>query len=124
MARQAFSNMPVPEFNRLLKGRFFQALQVKWQRKLGAPKPEESFQDLYDRARLMEQYEKQYSDTVTVRSEGQVQKPKPPTRNPGPAVVKPKSQTQPPSDPKYHYKSVDPFTTPPGGGFKRKFACN
>ena len=51
MARQAFSNMPEAEFNRLLKGRFFQALQVKWQRKLGAPKPEESFQDLYDRAR-------------------------------------------------------------------------
>ena len=30
MARRAFSNMPEVEFNRLLKGRFFQALQVKW----------------------------------------------------------------------------------------------
>ena len=34
---------------------------MKWQRKLGAPKPEETFYDLYDRARLLESREKQYS---------------------------------------------------------------
>ena len=49
------------ELDRLLKGRFFQALNVKWQRKLGAPKPDESFYALYDRARALESREKQYS---------------------------------------------------------------
>ena len=65
---------------------------MKWQ-KPGAPKPEESFQDLYDRARLLEQYEKQYSDTVAVHTERQAQKPKPAAaKNPGPVGVKPKGQ--------------------------------
>ena len=52
MVRRAFPTVREDEFNRLLKGRFFQVLHVKWQRKIGAPKPEESFQDLYNRARL------------------------------------------------------------------------
>ena len=52
-----------------MKGRFYQALHVKWQRKLGAPKPGESFHELYDRARMLEQYEKQYSASVQAQSE-------------------------------------------------------
>ena len=43
----------------MLKGRFYQALLPKWQRKLGAPKLE-SFTELYDQARMLEQHEKQY----------------------------------------------------------------
>ena len=61
------------------------------------PQSEESFQDLYDRARLMEQYEKQHSDTVAVRNESQIYKPKQPTKSPGPGRAKPKGQTQPPA---------------------------
>ena len=121
MARRAISNMPEPEYNRLLKERFFQAPQVKWQRKLGAPKPEESFQDLYDRARLMEQYEKQYSDTVAVRNESQIQKPKQPTKNPGPGGMKPKSQTQPPATPS---TTASPAPSPQPSGFKKKYSCH
>ena len=45
---KAFPSIQGREFDRLLKGRFFQALHVKWQRKIGAPKPSETFQELYD----------------------------------------------------------------------------
>lgn len=34
----------------LIKGQFFQALLVKWQRKLEAPKPDETFHELYNHA--------------------------------------------------------------------------
>ena len=51
LARKAFPSTTGKEFDRLLKGRFFQALHTKWQRKLGAPKPGELFSELYDRAR-------------------------------------------------------------------------
>ena len=61
LGRRAFPLMKGKELDRLLKGRFYQALFVKWQRKLGAPKPEESFYALYDRARMLETHEKQYS---------------------------------------------------------------
>ena len=122
MARRAFSNMPEAEFNRLLKGRFFQALQVKWQRKLGAPKPDESFQDLYDRARLLEQYEKQYSDTVAVRNESQVPKPNPATRNRGPVAAKPKSQAQPQVSSATTASSTLP-QRPSDGVSKKQFTC-
>ena len=37
--RKAFPQMNEKELDRLLKGRFFQALNSKWQRKLAAPKP-------------------------------------------------------------------------------------
>ncbi len=43
------------ELDNLLKGRFFQALLPKWQRKLGAPRLGESFNALYERARTTEQ---------------------------------------------------------------------
>lgn len=71
----------------------------------------------------MEQYEKQYSDTVAVRNESQIQKPKQPTKSPGPIGVKPKSQTQPPVTQSTAVSSTPP-QQPSGGGPKRKFACN
>ena len=37
LARKAFPMLGEKELDRMLKGRFFQALQSKWQRKLGAP---------------------------------------------------------------------------------------
>ena len=42
------------EFDRILKGCLFQALLPKWQQKLGAPKPEETFSEVYDKARMLE----------------------------------------------------------------------
>ena len=59
---------------RLLKGRFFQALHVNWQGKLGAPKTDESFKDLYDIVRILEQHEKQYAESAANRSGGESQK--------------------------------------------------
>ncbi len=55
LGRKAFPSSQGCEFDRLLKGRFFQALHVKWQRKLGAPKTGETFLELYDRARVLQQ---------------------------------------------------------------------
>ena len=46
LGRKAFPSIVGKDFDRLLKGRFYQALQVRWQRKLGATKPDESFHDL------------------------------------------------------------------------------
>ena len=48
---------------------FFQAIHVKWQRKLGAPKPGETFQELFDRARVLEQHEKQYAESAASRGD-------------------------------------------------------
>jgi len=67
LANKAFPSTPAKDFNRILKGRFFQALHVQWQRKLGAPKPNESFKELYDRARILEQHEKQYAASAAAR---------------------------------------------------------
>ena len=53
----------------MLKGQFFQALHVKWQRKLGAPKPQETFASCYDRARTLEQHEKQYAASAASKSD-------------------------------------------------------
>lgn len=68
LGRKAFPSITGKDFDRLLKGRFYQALLVKWQRKLGAPKAEESFHDLYTRARLLEEYEKQYTASAESRN--------------------------------------------------------
>ncbi len=53
----------------MLKGRFFQALHVKWQRRLGAPKTSETFQELYDRARVIERHERQYTESAASRGD-------------------------------------------------------
>ena len=68
LGRKAFPSITGKDFDRLLKGRFYQALLVKWQRKLGPPKPDESFHDLYTRARLVEEYEKQYAASAESRN--------------------------------------------------------
>ena len=54
VAKRAF---PTKDLDRLLKGRYFQALGTRWQRKLGAPKPDESFDELFNRARVVERRE-------------------------------------------------------------------
>ena len=55
------------EFDRMLKRRFFQSLLPKWQRKLGAPKLDESFTALYDRARMLEMHDQQYTAAAQAR---------------------------------------------------------
>ena len=74
LGRKAFPTIVGKDFDRLLKGRFFQALLVKWQKKLGAPKPDETFHQLYDRARMLEQFEKQYEFSAQTQSEYNKQK--------------------------------------------------
>ena len=59
LARKAFPESGAKEFDRMLKGQFYQALLPKWQRKLGAPKTDESFEDLYARARTVERHNQQ-----------------------------------------------------------------
>ena len=54
LAKRAFPMLKGKDFDRLAKGRFFQALLPCWQRKLGAPKPDESFDELFNRARTTE----------------------------------------------------------------------
>ena len=43
---------------------------MKWQRKLGSPKPAETFYKLYDCARMLEQHEKQYAVSVAAHPDG------------------------------------------------------
>ena len=67
LGRKAFPSIAGKDFDRLLKGRFYQALMVKWQRKLGPPKPEETFHDLLARARMLEECEKQFAASANAR---------------------------------------------------------
>ena len=69
LARKAFPGITGDDFDRLLKGRFYQALLPRWQQKLGAPKTSESFNDLYDRARTLERHDKQIKASMALRSE-------------------------------------------------------
>ena len=62
LAKRAFPTITGKDFDRLLKGRFFQALLPCWQRKLGAPKPDESFDELFARAHTTERREEQHSN--------------------------------------------------------------
>ena len=80
LARRAFPEAS-QEFDRLVKGRFFQALLPKWQRKLGAPRATESFSDLYDRARTLERHDKQFSASATARGDGKSKGTKPTPSN-------------------------------------------
>ena len=50
LGHRTFPSVKGRDLDRLLKGRFFQALLPQWQRKLGALKMEETFQELYNRA--------------------------------------------------------------------------
>ena len=57
LAKRALPGLTGKDLDRLLKGRFFQALLPKWQRKLGAPRTNESFDELFNRARTTERHE-------------------------------------------------------------------
>ena len=61
LGRKAFLRSGPKEFDRMLKGRFYQALLPKWQRKLGAPKTTESFEELYARTRTVERHNQQFN---------------------------------------------------------------
>ena len=67
LGHKAFPSLEGRDFDRMLKGRFFQALHTRWQRKLGAPRPEETFPQLFERARMFEQHEKQFTETAATR---------------------------------------------------------
>ena len=69
LARVAFPSIVGKEYDCLLKGSFFNGLLPKWQRKLGAPKPKESFEELYDRARTLERHDQQYSQFTVERKD-------------------------------------------------------
>ena len=71
LSGKAFPSLGSKERDRLLKGRFFQALLPKWQRKLGAPKVGESFNELYERARTCERHDKQYQSAYNQRAKDQ-----------------------------------------------------
>ena len=74
LGRKAFPNADSKEFDRMLKGRFFQALHPKWQRKVGAPKTSETFNELYDRARTVE---KQISASAAAQGDSKASTDKP-----------------------------------------------
>ena len=71
LAKRAFPTITGTEFDRLLKGHFFQALLPRWQRKLGAPRTEKSFDELFARARTTERREEQYSAVAGDRNDAQ-----------------------------------------------------
>ena len=74
LARKAFPMLGEKELDRMLKGRFFQALQSKWQRKLGASKVGESFSDLYDRARTAERHDQHFQTSRESQGSSQSRK--------------------------------------------------
>ena len=74
LGRKAFPSTEGKELDRLLKGRFYQALHPKWQRRLNAPRTDETFEQLFERARTLEQHEKQFSVSAAVRNEAQAKK--------------------------------------------------
>ena len=69
LARKAFPSMEGKEFDRMLKGRFYQALHPRWQWKLNVPKPDETFGQLFERARMLEQHEKQFTASAASRGD-------------------------------------------------------
>ena len=77
LARKAFPSMEGKDFDRMLKGRFYQALHPRWQRKLNAPKPDETFGQLFERARMLEQHEKQFTASAAGCGETTAKKVRP-----------------------------------------------
>ena len=77
LGRKAFPAIQGKEFDRLLKGRLYQALHPRWQRKLNAPRPDETFAQLFERARMLEQHEKQFTASAACRTETANKKSKP-----------------------------------------------
>ena len=60
-ATKAFPSLMGKEQERLMKDKFIHSLLPKWQRKLGAPKTEESFEDIFNRARTAKKHDQQYN---------------------------------------------------------------
>ena len=89
LGRKAFPSTGGKDFDRLLKGRFYQALHPRWQRKLNAPRADESFAQLYERARMLEQHEKQFTASAAYRSEPSTKRnrPSPPVSSPSAPVT-------------------------------------
>ena len=77
LGRKAFPAIQGKEFDRLLKGRLYQALHPRWQRKLNAPRPDETFAQLFERARMLEQHERQFTASAACRTETPNKKTKP-----------------------------------------------
>ena len=71
LAKRAFPKLKGKDFDRLVKGRFFHALLPRWQRKLGAPKVDESFDEIFNRVCTTEQREQQYCETAEERKDSQ-----------------------------------------------------
>ena len=95
LGRKAFPAIEGKEFDRLLKGRLYQALHPRWQRKLNAPRPDETFAQLFERARMLEQHEKQFTASAACRTETPSKKSKPSVQaggsRPPPTTVSQKS---------------------------------
>ena len=68
LAKRAFPVLKGKDFDRLMKSRFFQALLLCLQRKLGASKPDESFDELFNHAHTTEQ---QYCEAAEERKDTQ-----------------------------------------------------
>ena len=105
LGRKAFPTLEGRDFDRMLKGRFFQALIPKWQRKLGAPRLDESFVQLFERARMIEEHDKQYSESASVRADQNAKKSAPTRSTPSnqnrsqPRPVRPPTSTPVQSSP-------------------------
>ena len=65
----------------LIEGRFYSALLPKWQKKLGALRPSEKFNDLYERARTVERHDKQFQVSATSRTEKKDEQPEQPSKS-------------------------------------------
>ena len=77
LGHKAFPAAEGREFDRLLKGRFYQALHPRWQRKLNAPRTDETFTQLFERARMLEHHEKQFTASAACRADTQGKKSRP-----------------------------------------------
>ena len=77
LGRKAFPAIQGKKFDRLLKGRLYQALHPRWQRILNAPRPNETFAQLFKRARMLKQHEKQFTASAACRTETANKKSKP-----------------------------------------------
>ena len=116
LAKKAFPSLATGELDRLLKGRFFQALLPKWQRKLGAPKVTESFSELYERARTSERHDQQYRTNPRGKD---VAKPKGKTPESSSSTVNPaESESSTPPHPKRH-STIKCYFCGEMGHFKR-----
>ena len=118
LAKKAFPSLGARELDRLLKGRFFQALLPKWQRKLGAPKVAETFAELYGRARTCERHEQQYRASSHAKESA---KPKQTTPKSSVAASSPEDPgpVQPDPPPQKRQSTVKCFQCGGFGHFKR-----